>query len=198
MADYNLSGLSVLVVEDHRHMRKILCGVLNRLGVNKICDAATVDEALQLFKDTEIDLILTDWSPGIDGIRLLNHVRRSPDSVNPYVPIIVVTAHTDIHWVYRARDAGMTEFLAKPLSATLLYSRIRTIIERQRLFVRSTKFFGPDRRRRRADFHEAERRRHRNIDAPNRRKRQVTHTSPERRRGFPGYVKTEDRQIRPI
>jgi len=192
-----LSGLSVLVVEDHRHMRKLLCGVLNRLGVTKVHDASSVDGALKLFKDAEPDLILTDWSPGVDGIRLLNSVRRDPESANPYVPIIVVTAHTDIHWVYRARDAGMTEFLAKPLSAKLLYSRIRTIIERQRLFVRSAKFFGPDRRRRRLDSHGMERRRHQNVGASERRERQVSHSGNERRHNFPGYIKTEGRQTRP-
>jgi len=50
--------------------------------------------------------------------------------------------------VVEARDAGVHEFLAKPLSAKGLYSRIRSIIERPRPFVRAGQYFGPDRRRR--------------------------------------------------
>jgi hypothetical protein len=47
-----------------------------------------------------------------------------------------------------ARDAGITEFLAKPVSATLIYRRIAAMVENPRDFVETSSFFGPDRRRR--------------------------------------------------
>ena len=47
-----------------------------------------------------------------------------------------------------ARDAGVTEFLVKPVSAKALVDRLRTVIERQRMFVRAESYTGPDRRRR--------------------------------------------------
>ena len=78
---------------------------------------------------------------------------------NPYVPVIVVTAHTEIHRVFMARDLGMTEFLAKPISAKLLYGRIRAVIENKRSFIKSADFFGPDRRRKSVEFEGEDKRR---------------------------------------
>ena len=62
---------------------------------------------------------------------------------NPFIPIIVVTANTEVRYIMTARDAGMTEFLAKPISASMIYSRICSIIEWQRLFIRCQDFFWP-------------------------------------------------------
>ena len=73
-------------------------------------------------------------------------IRKEKQSKNPFVPIIVLTANTEVRHILTARDAGMTEFLAKPISAGLIYARICLIIERQRLFIRCNGFFGPDRR----------------------------------------------------
>ncbi len=50
--------------------------------------------------------------------------------------------------MYAALDAGMHDFLAKPISAILIYSRICRVFERDRDFIRRRSFFGADRRRR--------------------------------------------------
>jgi DNA-binding response OmpR family regulator len=57
-----------------------------------------------------------------------------------------------------ARDAGVHEYLAKPISARSLYSRINKIIAEPREFVQTKTFFGPDRRRRAVSFNGPERR----------------------------------------
>jgi two-component system chemotaxis response regulator CheY len=58
------------------------------------------------------------------------------------------------------RDNGMTEFLAKPISAKTIYARLCSVIENPRAFIRVGVFFGPDRRRRQAEGYESfERRR---------------------------------------
>jgi DNA-binding response OmpR family regulator len=85
-------------------------------------------------------------------------VRTGKDSPNPFVPIIMLTGHTEMHRVIEARDAGVHEFLAKPISAKGLYSRVKSIIERPRPFIRAGLYFGPDRRRRQIDWKGPERR----------------------------------------
>lgn len=198
MADYNLGNLSVVVVESHSHMRRLLKDVLHQLGIKDIHEAANTVDGLQLFKETNTDLILTDWSPEINGINFLNKIRRGKDTPNPYVPVIIVTAFTEALRVYKARDASMTEFLAKPITAKRLYYRIRSVIENQRHFIRSLEFFGPDRRRRRLEFQGGDRRRHANVKGPDRRVRQISFSETERRQGFPGFTPAESRQQRPI
>lgn len=60
----------------------------------------------------------------------------------------MVTGHTERHRIEAARDAGVTEVLAKPITSGSLFQRISEIIERPRSFVKCDKYFGPDRRRR--------------------------------------------------
>lgn len=193
MSDYDLSNLRVLLVEKHMHMRRIIRDILQELGIRDVRDTADIKSAFAIFCEDPPDLVITDWAPGLDGIRLVRRIRRDLDSPDPYASIIVVTAHTEMKRVLTARDAGMTEFLAKPLSAKLLYYRIRSIVERQRLFVRANDFFGPDRRRRRVAFKGSDRRAHRNVSGVERRKQQIPFTGQERRQGFPGYVPQDHR-----
>ena len=88
----------------------------------------------------------------------LKKIRQDVGSPNPFIPIIVCTANTEFQQVCFARDMGMTEFLAKPVSAMAIYSRICAVIESNRCFIRVHDFFGPDRRRHDASFGGEERR----------------------------------------
>jgi len=55
--------------------------------------------------------------------------------------------------VRQARDAGVNEFIAKPVTSRNLFLRIAAVVERPRPFVRASTYFGPDRRRQNDAFH---------------------------------------------
>ena len=83
----------------------------------------------------------------VDGeqfVRRLRDPRRSPD---PFVPVILLTGFSELRRVRAARDFGVTDFLAKPVSAKTLYARLAALVERPRPFVRTRTYFGPCRRR---------------------------------------------------
>ncbi|MFN9711577.1 MAG: response regulator, partial [Alphaproteobacteria bacterium] len=63
-------------------------------------------------------------------------------------PVVMITGHSTYLRVSEARDAGVTEFLAKPLTARGVVERLLQAIENKRPFIRSKSYFGPDRRRR--------------------------------------------------
>ena len=112
-------------------------------------DAPDGDAGLREMRNHTPDLILTDLSMvPTDGIEFTRQVRTSQASPNPYVPIIMVTGHTERPRVEAARDAGVTEFLAKPITVNNLIARLAEIVERPRPFVKCETYFGPDRRRR--------------------------------------------------
>ena len=144
-----LESLKALVVEDNTHMRSLLRALLNALGVKDISEAIHGQAAMEALRDRKFDLVLTDlaMSP-MDGLELTRYLRNSDNSPNPFVPIIMITGHTEKYRVEAARDAGVTEFLAKPVTAHNLFARITEILERPRAFVRCDGYFGPDRRRR--------------------------------------------------
>ncbi len=140
--------LKALVVEDNQHMRMLLRSLLNALGIDNVIEASNGEEAFLLLRDKQPDLILSDLSmKPMDGIEFVRQVRMSRDSPNPYIPIIMVTGHTERHRVEAARDVGVTEVLAKPITAGSLFQRIGEIIDRPRAFVKAADYFGPDRRR---------------------------------------------------
>jgi two-component system, chemotaxis family, chemotaxis protein CheY len=153
--------LKVLIVEDNQHMRTLLRTLLNSLGVRDTLEAANGAAALELMRDRRCDLILADLAmKPMDGLEFSREVRTSKNSPNPFVPIIMVTGHTERHHVQAARDAGITEFMAKPVTAKNLFARIAEIIERPRPFVRCEGYFGPDRRRKNLENYAGPWRRH--------------------------------------
>src|SRR3546814_1089406 len=93
---------------------------------------------------------ISDWSSDVcsSDLDFTRLVRRGEDSPHPYVPIVMLTAHTERHRVLTARDAGVSEFLRKPVTPKDLYLRLVSVIETPRPFVRSPNYVGPCRRRR--------------------------------------------------
>jgi CheY-like chemotaxis protein len=145
-------NLRALVVEDNLHMRSLLKSLLHAFGIKHIYEAEDGDTAYGVFCHRRPDFVLTDLSMAkADGIAFTKRIRTDVDSPNAYVPIIMVTGHTERPRVEAARDAGVTEFLAKPITAQNLMLRLAEIIERPRPFVKCDDYFGPDRRRRRVE-----------------------------------------------
>jgi two-component system, chemotaxis family, chemotaxis protein CheY len=147
MQSYNLTKLSILVLEKHLLIRNLLTEVFREFGVSTVMSTPDTKTAWDMFQQFRLDMILSDWAEGLDGMAFLTRVRQHPDSRDPFVPVIVCTANTEYGHVCFARDTGMTDFLAKPVSARTIYSRICAAIENQRPFIRVSDFFGPDRRR---------------------------------------------------
>ena len=151
MAGYKLDRINFLVVDDNRHMRSLVKGILLALGTRLVAEAADGADAFKELRVFPADVIICDWNMSpLDGLDFVRLVRTAKDSPNPFVPILMLTGHTEMARVIEARDAGVHEFLAKPISAKGLYSRISSIIESPRTFIRASGYFGPDRRRRAA------------------------------------------------
>ena len=149
MSGAGFETLKALIVEDNAHMRALLRALLNSVGIKDIAEAPHGEAALRVLRERKSDLVLSDMAmKPMDGLEFTRQVRNSDASPNPFVPIIMITGHTEKHRVEAARDAGVTEFLAKPITAANLYARIAEIVERPRAFVRCESYFGPDRRRR--------------------------------------------------
>ena len=141
--------LKILVVDDNHHMRVLITEILRALGVKDIFEASDGAQGLQMMKVHEIDIIVTDLSmQPLDGIDFTRLIRRSKDSPNQMCPIIMVTGHSTRQRVQEARNAGVNEFLTKPLTAKGVVERITQVIDHPRQYVRTDDYFGPDRRRR--------------------------------------------------
>jgi len=151
--EYDLSRLKVLVIEPHELMRNLMRDVFRTLNVEEIQVVPTVESAETTLGAFNPDIIFTDWSPALDGVEFIRKIRMEQGATDDrFVPIVLVSAYTDLKNVCIARDSGMSEFLAKPVSAQLIYKRICTILEKPRDYIDTDDFFGPDRRRRNVDI----------------------------------------------
>ena len=103
-------------------------------------------------KATHPDLVLCDlkMSP-MGGLEFVRQLRADAENPHRFVPVIMITAYAELDTVAGARDSGVNEFMAKPISAAALEKRIRRVREDQRPFVEAPDFNGPDRRRGKKD-----------------------------------------------
>jgi two-component system chemotaxis response regulator CheY len=148
MIRIDFNKLRFLVIDDNVHMRRILRTLLHGFGARDVYEAEDGAAGLEAFTHYCPDILLTDWAmPVFDGLELLQMIRQPGANANPFIPVIMLTGHSEKKRVTAARDAGITEFMAKPVSAKLLYQRILNVIANPRPFIKTKNYFGPDRRR---------------------------------------------------
>lgn len=166
---YDLSNLSILIVEDSVYIQGLMVQMLKIFGVGEIMACSNVGEAQDLLTAVSaskrsrvlksIDIVLLDWlMPGDTGDVLLDWMRKHKSDNIRFLPVIVVSGYTTEYIAARARDLGAHETLVKPISGTGLASRISAVIEHPRPFIKAPGFFGPDRRRKKEDHIGIERR----------------------------------------
>lgn len=159
MSGYRFDRLRILVVDDNVHMRKLVITILQAFGVHQIFEAPSGESAWTSLRENNPDIVILDWvMEGMSGIDLVRMVRANPQSPNPFVPTIMLSGHTSLDHVQQARDAGINEFIAKPVSVKTMMSRLSAVIENPRPFVRTNGYFGPCRRRRQDEHQGPERR----------------------------------------
>src|ERR1700679_2061738 len=125
MSNAGLEHLKALIVEDNAHMRVLLRSLLQALGIGTVFESSDGASGFAELRDRRPDFVLTDLSmKPVDGIEFTRRIRLGKDSPNPYLPIIMVTGHTERARVEAARDAGVTEFLAKPITTQSLLLRL--------------------------------------------------------------------------
>ena len=166
--EYDLKGVRVLVAEDSDFMRSLITDVLSELSVGDVIAVNNGEQAQAAINKTAVgdisvpmfDLVFSDWAmKPCDGLTLLKWLRNHENPDIRFMPFIMVSAYSTLDWVTLARDAGVTEFLTKPVSVRTIVARLSSVIEKPRAFVKSTNYFGPDRRRRNVDFQGDDRRR---------------------------------------
>ena len=149
MSQGSFERIRVLILEDNAHMSTILRKVLQGFGVRQVFEARDAADAFEAMRNSNPDLALVDYMLGdVDGLEFTRLVRTASDSPNKYLPIIMVSGHTDRSKVMEAINAGVNEYLAKPVRPVDVYNRLVSLIERPRRFVKTAGYFGPDRRRR--------------------------------------------------
>lgn len=119
---------TVLVVDDLPMNRQIISAMLGPLGVNVI-EADGADEAVGKSGEYSIDAFLIDVNmPGVNGIELCRLIRAMDKHRN--TPLIIVTALQERDIYNQSWDAGIDDFISKPIDAVILKARLRNLLQK--------------------------------------------------------------------
>jgi len=120
----------ILVADDDEHVRTVISEILATFG-HEVETAADGFEALAKL-ELDIDLVITDaMMPGMDGFEVTSRIRSDPRFTD--LPIIMVTGSTERRDRIRSADAGVSDFISKPVDYTELYLRTTTLLKMKTL-----------------------------------------------------------------
>lgn len=129
-----LDGLKVLVVDDNKLNREIMCDLLH--GLNKNSNSVAVEggeKCIELLKIQDFDLILMDIQmPGMDGYELAQYIRKNARSPIHQIPIIAMTAFAFEDAAKKCFEAGMNDYMSKPVESKILLSKIRRLFDKKK------------------------------------------------------------------
>ena len=110
MGQTSVEGGSLLIVEDEAILRESLCDLLK--DAHTVAMAGTADEALDLIRKQDFDILITDVRlPGKNGVELIKEVKE----MKPYIKSIVITAYPSVELAVETMKQGAVDYLTKPV-----------------------------------------------------------------------------------
>lgn len=123
---------TLLVVEDNKELRQYLVNGLS--GLFNMLEAENGQKALDILKEKEVDLIVTDvMMPVMDGAKLCKLVKQNLRTC--HIPIYMLSAKADIKYQLEGLQVGADDYIAKPFSMAILKAKIMNMLRtRHRIF----------------------------------------------------------------
>lgn len=119
----SLKGLHLLLVEDNSINQEVALAILQAVDIH-VDVANNGQEALELVRDNHYDIVLMDIQmPVMDGLSATMHLRKNPQLQD--LPIIAMTAHAMAGDRKKSLDAGMNDYVTKPIEPKALYETLR-------------------------------------------------------------------------
>jgi two-component system chemotaxis response regulator CheY len=155
----DFSHVRFLIVDSNKLMCQLVKDILMMLGCHQVSTVRDSEKAIAALRSGGYDVMITEWNlKPRSGLELLDWLRTDGTSPDRMMPVIMLTANSEMEYVMESRDKGVTEFLAKPFTADGMYRRLVSVIARPRDFVSVPGYFGPDRRRQQLPFEGVDRR----------------------------------------
>jgi len=121
----DLSGVNVLLVDDSSFNRLVLRSILEKHNIG-IVEAVSGKSAIEKLMQDDCSLILMDIQmPELDGIETTRYIRGSDFGCNSNVPIIGLSGESDEEDIRNALEAGMDDYMLKPVDSAVLISKIK-------------------------------------------------------------------------
>jgi EAL domain-containing protein (putative c-di-GMP-specific phosphodiesterase class I)/CheY-like chemotaxis protein len=131
---------SILIVDDNEDNRYTLKRRLKRMGLKNVVEAENGREAINQVELQDFDMILLDiMMPIMDGYEVLKRLRSESRFIN--IPIIMISALSDVEDVVKAIDLGADDYLLKPFNPVLLRAKVEASLLKKRLIEVEKNFY---------------------------------------------------------
>src|ERR1700690_4670172 len=119
----------ILLIEDDPALRKLLKEALPE-SIFLIDTAETGREGLEVIVKRKPDLILLDWNlPDLNGFEVCKYIKQNKDCA--HIPIIMVTAYSELNHKVSALDVGADDYITKPFEIEELIARVKAVLRRR-------------------------------------------------------------------
>ncbi len=155
----NFRELSLLIVDPNEFSRSLTRDICRSFRFGNITVVGNSLDAIDLLATNLFDVVICDWAlHPHSGAGFVRHSRTAAKMRNVCVPIIVLTAVSDLETITVARDIGIHDFLTRPLVLGRLASCLSRTLGAPQTFIRCESYVGPNRRRKQRPFDGPERR----------------------------------------
>jgi two-component system response regulator YesN len=121
--------IRVLVADDEKKVSQLICQLINwhKLGMSLVGTAANGIEALEMIKQKQPDLVITDIRmPGIGGLELVEQVK----ALNSNIQFIIISGYSQFEYAQTAIRFGVSDYLVKPIKQDVLNATLSKIKSR--------------------------------------------------------------------
>lgn len=146
--EFDPSSMIALVIDENAYSRRISIEQLRGMGFGRALGAATTADAWEILLKENPNVVLVEWAAGGDSLDFVRRVRMSEEAPDRAAPIIMLTTRGAQADVEAAREAGISGYMRKPISALLLSKHVRKAVAKPQPFVATATYVGPCRRRR--------------------------------------------------
>ena len=121
--------MSVLVLEDELHIRKIIVRLLRQLGFSSIYEVSDGVDGMKELLRVRPNLILCDiHMEPMGGLKFLQTLRSLKTHEVANLPVVFLTADAEVDTVLKAKELRVDGYIAKPVSLSQLQSKIDTVL----------------------------------------------------------------------
>ncbi|OGW38807.1 MAG: DNA-binding response regulator [Nitrospirae bacterium GWD2_57_9] len=123
-----MKTISILVIDDEPDLVELVSYNLRKEGF-KVSTAANGEDGLEKIRKGTFDLLILDLMlPGVQGVEVCRMVRSNPKTES--LPIIMLTAKTDMSDKIKGLETGADDYMTKPFSPSELVARVRALLRR--------------------------------------------------------------------
>jgi PleD family two-component response regulator len=143
-----LRDIRTIIIDEKGHASSLVRSLLLRLGVQRIAALHSTDDALKLMREETFDVVFCDeYSAPLNPVAFVKAVRRDLTTKDVTIPVVLISAGASRKQIELARDSGLNDVIAKPVSVDTIERKLRQLVLEPQAFVTAKTFLGPDRRR---------------------------------------------------